>query len=49
MKIRQYSKLCKHSKLSRRKLLKCSIKSASKFFTTKFMKWESLRGNASFI
>ena len=30
-------------------LLKYSIKSGSKSFTTTFMKWESSRDNASFI
>ena len=49
MKIRQHSRLCKHSKILRWKLMKYSFDKCVKIFPTTLLKWESLRVSASFI
>ena len=49
MKIRQYFKLCKHSKLLAKSDWNTVWISSSKSFPATFMKWERLRANVSFV
>ena len=49
MKIRQYFKLCKHSRLLAKSDWNTVWICSSKSFPATFMKWQRLRANASFV